>query len=246
MERVNTPFCDIWNDGERPTLARQFLCGEAVEIEEAHPAREGVVAVSRQKDGYRGYAFRSDFAQSPAPNYKVKTRAALAFQAADIKSAVPTLLPMGAAFHGTWEKDFLKTHLGYIHKAHICPLATLRDDPVTVACEFLGTPYLWGGNTDQGLDCSGLVTTAFEACGIALPADTSAQNRSGEAVKDLRRNDLIFWEGHVAIATDEDRLIHANAHHMKVAYETLQDAVMRIRDAGGGLPIAQRRVWPKR
>jgi cell wall-associated NlpC family hydrolase len=125
----------------------------------------------------------------------------------------------------------------YVPAAHLAPLDWHETDFVAVAERFLGTPYLWGGKTALGLDCSGLVQVALTACGVSCPRDSDMQEAVlGTAVaadlSTLKRGDLIFWKGHVAIVRDRNSLIHANAYHMAVAIEPIADAVARIRDAG--------------
>ena len=104
-------------------------------------------------------------------------------------------------------------------------------DAADVAQSFLGTPYLWGGDSRAGIDCSGLVQAAILACGKPCPRDSDMQSGAFVPVGrgDLRRGDLVFWKGHVGMLLDETRLIHANAHHMAVAIEPLDHAVARIR-----------------
>ncbi len=113
---------------------------------------------------------------------------------------------------------------GYVPVTHLAPIDTYEADFVAVAERFLGVPYLWGGKTALGLDCSGLVQIALSACGIFCPRDSDMQERAlgapvavTEDGADLRRGDLVFWKGHVAIVRDDENLLHANAFHMAVA-----------------------------
>ncbi len=117
----------------------------------------------------------------------------------------------------------------WVPTVHLAPADQILDDPVAVARLFLGTPYLWGGNSAYGIDCSGLVQVALLACGIACPADSDQQAAMPwKAVDTLVAGDLLFWKGHVAMATGPDAIIHANAHHMAVVEEFLAPALARI------------------
>ncbi len=129
---------------------------------------------------------------------------------------------------------------------HLAPVASREPDFVAVAERFLGVPYLWGGKTSLGIDCSGLVQVALTASGVACPRDSDMQEQALGAplriddLAGLRRGDLIFWKGHVAIVRDEGSIVHANAFHMAVAIEAIEDAVRRIADAGGLLVSTKR------
>lgn len=131
----------------------------------------------------------------------------------------------------------------YVPMAHLRPIAEVESDPVAVAERFLGTPYLWGGNSGFGLDCSGLVQAAFLACGLPCPGDSDMQMSLGEAAEGpARRGDLLFWKGHVAMVADETRIIHANARAMGVTYEDMEAAIARIEAQGDGPVTAHRRL----
>ncbi|WP_246137998.1 C40 family peptidase [Maritimibacter fusiformis] len=146
------------------------------------------------------------------------------------------------------DRDAHKTTTGgYLPLAHLRPLDQHEPDPVAVAERFLGTPYHWGGDSGFGIDCSGLVQAALIACGIACPRDSDQQITLGEAATGpTRRGDLIFWKGHVAMALDEQVMIHASAHRMAVVQEGIEAAAARIAAQGDGPIIARRRITPPR
>ncbi|MGB1209466.1 MAG: C40 family peptidase, partial [Paracoccaceae bacterium] len=136
------------------------------------------------------------------------------------------------------EGRFAQTSLGHIPTQHLAPLPHAFPDPAAVAELFLGTPYLWGGNSRWGIDCSGLVQAAFLACGIPCPGDSDQQQAAlGPRLPPQtpkQRGDLLFWRGHVAWVVDAQTLLHANAHHMAVAHEPIETAILRIAAQGDG------------
>jgi cell wall-associated NlpC family hydrolase len=142
------------------------------------------------------------------------------------------------------DERFAVTALGWhIPEVYLAPVKVRQPDFVAVAERFVGTPYLWGGKTSLGLDCSALVQISMQAAVLSCPRDSDMQELAlGKlsSLASLRRGDLVFWKGHVAIAIDPDTLLHANAHHMMVAIEPTDDAIMRIKAAGSEVTSVRR------
>jgi cell wall-associated NlpC family hydrolase len=227
-------------------LETEALKGERVTIYDCNA--EGWAWGQLAADGYVGWL--PDNALTPPgvpPTHKVTALRTLAFPGPSIKLPPLETLPLGARLAIARVEDRMAvTQSGaYVPAAHLAPLGENETDFVAVAKRFLGTPYLWGGKTALGLDCSGLVQVALTACGVSCPRDSDMQERAlGTAVSadpsTLERGDLIFWKGHVAIARDPGSLIHANAYHMAVAIEPLAEAVTRIRNAGSEITSIRR------
>ncbi|SLN30429.1 C40 family peptidase [Pseudooctadecabacter jejudonensis] len=223
---------------------RQLLMGAAVAVYER---REGWAFVQSKRDGYVGYVAEAALTAPAQPSHRVSTLATHAYAGESFKSADLVHLPFGAEVTVVDERHkMFETPLGYIPKKHLRPLDQPFADPATVAQLFFGTPYLWGGNSSRGIDCSGLIQTAYHACGHVCPADSDLQRegfgRPLAADAELQRGDLVFWKGHVAMMVDAQTMIHANAHHMACVYEGLAEATIRIKAQGDGDILARKRV----
>ncbi len=199
--------------------------------------------------GYVGWAKASHFQSlTDIGTHKVVSTAAPVFDQANIKSPIVNRLPMNSVLSGRTGETFLETDIGYIHLRHIAKLnhGTDHQDWIAIAESLLGQPYIWGGISSFGLDCSGLVQTALRAFGLDAPRDSDQQAQLGEAVditdgfSGLKRGDLVFWKGHVGIMSSPTRLLHANAHHMLVASEPLMTAVKRIKENAGPVTAIRR------
>jgi hypothetical protein len=198
---------------------------------------------ARERQLWLGEGFTViDRDQGPTPTHWIASPGSHLYPEPKAASKELAALPMGArvAVIGQAGK-YAQTTQGYIPASHLLPLGQHLSDPVAVAEMFLHTPYLWGGNARAGLDCSGLVQIAHHACGIALPGDADLQETAGSVVQgEFQRGDLLFWKGHVALAVDATRLIHANGQTMSVAYEGIAEAISRI-DAADGAPLRSHR-----
>lgn len=226
----------------------ELLLGEEVTV---YDEDGGFAYVQSDRDGYVGYAIAGAFRPRRGPaTHRVKVARTHLYPGPSIK------LPPNWAVHRnsllTIEREtseFAVTDTGaHVIATHLAPVGEVEKDFVAVAETYLGTPYLWAGRTTFGIDCSGLVQTAFEACGTPVPRDTDMQEKAigtplpfAGDVAALARGDLVFWKGHVGIVSGPDELLHANGHHMMVVKESLSGAIARIRDKSYGEVTSVRR-----
>jgi Bacterial dipeptidyl-peptidase Sh3 domain/NlpC/P60 family len=220
-------------------LVTEALRGERVTVYEQ--TDEGWCWGQLVGDGYVGWLPANALREAgPAPTHKVSALRTLVFPAPAIKHPPLDGLPLGAVIAVRHiEGEFAVLANGYLPSRHLAPLDTHERDFVAVAQRFVGAPYLWGGKTSLGIDCSGLVQVSLTAAGIGCPRDSDMQEEAvGSAVvpnatfSNLHRGDLMFWKGHVAIVVDSRTIVHANAFHMAVTIEPLIEAVTRIRATG--------------
>jgi cell wall-associated NlpC family hydrolase len=261
---------------EGKVKAKRFVTGEAFEISEAiapmrcAPSPDAELATQALKgeramiydrdgegwawgqlnsDGYVGWLPDRALAKPGAkPTHKITSLRTFAFPGPSIKLPPLETLVLGAMIAVTREDGpFTVTREGwYLPRQHVGLIDSHVADFVAVAEQFAGTPYLWGGKSSFGIDCSGLVQVSLNAAGTGCPRDSDMQQEGlGRALdqseaKQLKRGDLIFWKGHVAIVRDADTIVHANAHHMATVIEGTREAIARIKAAGSEITSIKR------
>jgi hypothetical protein len=234
--QVVTGIADVRRErAHEALLDTQAIFGEAVTLYED---QEGWGWVQLARDGYVGYIAMAALAEGRMePTHRVVVTRTFVYQCPDIKMPARRASPLGAAvcvraLQGAFAQI---GECAFVFADHLKLYDAYEKDFVAVAEQFLHVPYLWGGKTSLGIDCSGLVQVSLNAAGIAAPRDTDLQEKAIGAplaydadLTGLRRGDVVFWRGHVGIMRDETHLLHANAHHMLVVSEPLRTARDRI------------------
>lgn len=248
------PRATLFASAEGGARDRELVLGEGFTVLDWRgPMAFGFAA----RDGHVGWVEAAAlWPDAPVPTHRVRARHSYAKAEPELKTRDEVLwLSHGArvtvtATRGTWASIATLGEDGprplWLPLAHLAPVESTEAGPVEVAALFLGTPYLWGGNSSFGIDCSGLIQAACLASGMACPGDSDQQEAElGQALPEgtpPQRGDLLFWARHVALVVDDETLIHANAHHMAVVHEGITAAIARIAAQGDGPVTAHKRL----
>ncbi len=238
--RLIRPLTDLLARPHGPR-DRQLLLGDSFTVIDQDQNHSFGFAA---KDGYCGWLPDAALAMPHAPTHWLAVPASHLYPEPRVQAQEIATLNLCSRLQVTSQTEkWSETPHGFVPTPHLRALGDWATCPVSVAATLLHTPYLWGGNSNVGLDCSGLVQLAFHACGLPCPGDSDLQQTLGHppAPGPAQRGDLIFWRGHVALVHDPDTILHANGHTMSVAFEPLQTATRRIAAQGGGPILCHRR-----
>ena len=215
-------------------LDRQLIYGDGFTVLEN---RDGYAFGFATHSGYVGTVLAAELADLPDPTHRVTSFGAHIYPERSIKTVPAMTLPFDSFLTCFEQADgFWCTAQGYVPAQQVTPIATFEADTAQTALRFLGVPYLWGGDSNQGIDCSGLIHAALRAAGQECPRDSDQQAEFFAAIPEgsaLQRGDLVFWAGHVAMMLDAETIVHANGHHMMVTVEKLDAVAARIQAAEG-------------
>jgi len=233
--QIFTPIADLRKkNSNNSALETQLLYGEKISILEEY---KNWSLVHSKEDNYKGWINSNNLEKEKLNTYKVNKVFCFIFKKPDFKSLVIGKLFFNSKIevissNDNWCEVFVNNKYGFIHKKSIISINKYVKDWVSISKMFLNVPYLWGGKTFDGIDCSGLVQLSLQFCGINFPRDTKDQIIfNSNFVKDtskITRGCIIFWKGHVAISLNEKDIIHSNMYHLGVQIEKLKTAENRI------------------
>lgn len=236
----------------------EYLLGEPIRVFER---KAGWAWVQSGLDAYVGYVAETSISVSaPVPTHRVIALSAPVHPEPTLKTLPKPPLGFGdrvriCETQGAWSR--IDDKRSWLYTAHLKPLDTIAPpqlamkadpvmadpvmaDPVATAVRFLEVPYLWGGRNGQGVDCSSLIQFALNDWELPCPRDSDQQERMlGVPIphhgdeRDLKRNDIVFWPGHVGIMMDATQIVHANATDMAVKVWNLDRLEAYIEDIEG-------------
>jgi len=245
VKRVGATFAPLHrHPSHEAPMDTQAIFGESVTVYDEH---EGWAWVQLREDGYVGYLPSGSLTDpGPEPTHRVGAVRTFIYPGPNLRLPFESYLTLNARVAVTDSQgDYARLATGgWVYAPHLTGLDAREADYVSVAERFLHTPYLWGGRTSLGIDCSGLAQMALMAAGIRAPRDSDMQERQlGSLVEvtpdlaGLRRGDLVFWKGHVGLMMDATNFVHATGHSMTVMIEPIAVAEERIRQTSYG-PIS--------
>ncbi len=235
-KQIITPASDIKSKPElKSELESQCLFGEVIDILKFE---QNWAYIKSEKDNYKGWIKKNTIGKKIKSSHRINNVLSNIYNEPNIKSSLLTSLYLNSKvcitqqINDKWLKVLIENNEGFINKDNICLDNNYSFDWIKVALMFLNTPYLWGGKTYSGIDCSGLVQIALQSSGLDFPRNTSSQiDFESENIfkhNKIEKGCLVFWDGHVGIMLDENNILHSNAYHLSVQIENVKKTIKRI------------------
>ena len=193
--------------------------------------------ICSNQDNYKGWIKTNQIGQKTIKTHKIKELSTYVFSKPDHKSRVINKLFLNSkikveSFYGSWAKLIIQDKVGFLHRNSITNLDKYDKDWVSICLKFQNAPYLWGGKTCEGIDCSGLIQLSLQYCGIKFPRNTNEQSKFVSnfvhQTKSVSKGTLIFWDGHVGVMINETEVVHSNMYHLGVHIEKLSNTIKRV------------------
>jgi len=210
-------------------LTTQLLYGDSFKIIKK---KGSWIKIKNNSDGYKGFIKKKNFPLNKKNTHKVCNLFANLYIKPNLKFKIKKKISFGSKISVTEKKNnFYKFDNFWIKKNDLKKIKYKTKDIFKGLNKFMGTKYVWGGKHFSGVDCSGLVQLFFNFNNRFCPRDTKDQIKYFKRkikIKNIRKNDLIFWKGHVAIAISNRKLIHAYGPSKSTVAMPIKKTIDRI------------------
>ena len=234
-KEIKSSFADVRNKPTyNSTLETQLIHGEKLEI---LSSQNNWSYICSKEDNYKGWIKTNQIGEKKIKTHKIKQLSTYVFEKPDHKSKIICKLFLNSkikvdSFIGNWVKIIFQERIGFLHRNSIIDINENNKDWINICLKFKNTPYLWGGKTYEGIDCSGLIQLSLQYCGLKFPRNTNEQSEFVsnfvKTTQNVSKGTLIFWDGHVGVMINKTELIHSNMYHLGVHIEKFSSALKRI------------------
>ncbi len=250
--QVIVPLCDLKNKpNPNAALETQILYGERVKV--IKHFKEWSYCKSLE-DNYEGWLVTKNLDKCTNLNYKVLKPISHLYSEPNIKSKIISFLYFNSKINvlsktKNWCSILYDKKETFIFRKHIVDINKTYKDWVRLLVMFENTPYLWGGKSVNGIDCSGLVQLSLNFCGIQFPRNANEQCNENMypniKIDKIKKGCLIFWDGHVGVGLNQKDIIHSNAFHLSVKIENFKKASDRIKKNYGPIKLIKNYTFLK-
>ena len=243
--RSNLTFINLYKKKNlKSKVVTQLLCGDTFKILERHGSW---IKIKNDSDHYKGFIKNKNFLINQKNTHKIHNLRVSLYSQPNIKNKIKKELSFGSRIKVVEKKGkFYKFDKLWIKKDDLKEINYKTKDTFKNIRKFINVKYKWGGKHFKGIDCSALVQLFFNFNNKFCPRDTKDQIKYFKKkikLKKIKKNDLIFWKGHVALALSKKKMIHAYGPLKKVVVMSTAKAINRIYETVDLKVIGIRRVF---